>query len=70
MRRLPGLAAAALLLGACVTAEDAATTAFLKDARECELDADDQLRSMGQTDQGIRVLLLRSCMALRGWTGE
>ena len=33
---------------------DSRTTAFLKDARECEEDADAQLRTMSQADQGIR----------------
>jgi hypothetical protein len=47
--------------------EDSRTAAFLKDARECELDADAQLRTVSQADQGIRMLLLQSCMALRGW---
>lgn len=67
MRRRPWLAAVALLLGACAMTEDSRTTAFLKDARECELDADAQLRTVSQADQGIRMLLLQSCMALRGW---
>jgi hypothetical protein len=47
--------------------EDSRTTALLKDARECEMDADAQLRTVSQADQGIRMLLLQSCMALRGW---
>jgi uncharacterized lipoprotein YmbA len=59
--------AVALLLGACAMTEDSRATAFLKDARECELDADAQLRTVSQADQGIRMLLLQSCMALRGW---
>jgi uncharacterized lipoprotein YmbA len=59
--------AVALLLGACAITEDSRTTAFLKDARECELDADAQLRTVSPADQGIRMLLLQSCMALRGW---
>lgn len=59
--------AVALLLGACAMTEDSRTTAFLKDARECELDADAQLRTVSPADQGIRMLLLQSCMALRGW---
>jgi uncharacterized lipoprotein YmbA len=59
--------AVALLLGACAMTEDSRTTAFLRDARECELDADAQLKTASQTDEGIRVLLLQSCMALRGW---
>ena len=58
--------AIALLLGACAMTEDARTTTFFKDARECELDADAQLRTVSQADQGIRMLLLQSCMALRG----
>jgi len=59
--------AVALLLEACAVTEDSRTTAFLKDARECELDADAQLSNMSQADQGIRILFLQSCMALRGW---
>ena len=59
--------AVALVLGACAMTEDSRTTAFLKDARECELAADAQLRTVSQADQGIRILLLQSCMALRGW---
>ncbi len=59
--------AIALLFGACAMTEDSRTTAFLKDARECEGDADAQLRTVSQTDQGIRMLFLQSCMALRGW---
>lgn len=59
--------AVALLLGACAMPEDSRTTAFLKDARECELDADAQLRTVSPADPGIRMLLLQSCMALRGW---
>jgi hypothetical protein len=58
MRRLAWLAVL-LLLTACAT--DRATlernqrdrdTALLKDARECEEDADDQLRAAGQDDPG------------------
>ena len=67
MRRRPWLVVVAVLLGACAMAEDARTTAFLKDARECEVDADAQLKTVSQADQGIRMLLLQSCMALRGW---
>ena len=67
MRRRPWLVAVALLLGACAMTEDSRSTAFLKDSRECELDADAQLKTVSQADQGIRMLLLQSCMALRGW---
>jgi hypothetical protein len=67
MRRRPWLVAVAVLLGACALTEDSRSTAFLKDARECEMDADAQLRTVSQSDQGIRMLLLQSCMALRGW---
>jgi len=67
MRRHPWLVAVALLLGACAITEDSRSTAFLKDARECEMDADAQLKTESQADQGIRMLLLQSCMALRGW---
>ena len=67
MRRRPWLVAVAVLLGACAMTEDSRSTAFLNDARECEMDADAQLKTVNQTDQGIRMLLLQSCMALRGW---
>ena len=67
MRRRPWLVAVAVLLGACAMTEDSRSTAFLKDARECEVDADAQLRTVNQADQGIRMLFLQSCMALRGW---
>ena len=67
MSRRPWLVAVALLLGACAMSEDSRSTAFLKDARECEMDADAQLQTVNQADQGIRMLLLQSCMALRGW---
>ena len=67
MSRRPWLVAVALLLGACAMSEDSRSTAFLKDARECEMDADAQLKTVNQADQGIRMLLLQSCMALRGW---
>jgi len=62
--------AVALLFGACATTENARTTAFLKDAHECESDADNQLREVGRVDPGIRLLFFRSCMVLRGWPGE
>lgn len=67
MRRRPWLVAVAFLLGACAMTEDSRSTAFLKDARECEMDADAQLKTVSQADQGIRMLLVQSCMALRGW---
>jgi uncharacterized lipoprotein YmbA len=67
MRRRPWLVAVAFLLGACAMTEDSRSTAFLKDARECEMDADAQLKTVSEADQGIRMLLLQSCMALRGW---
>jgi uncharacterized lipoprotein YmbA len=67
VRRRPWLVAVAFLLGACAMTEDSRSTAFLKDARECEMDADAQLKTVSQADQGIRMLLVQSCMALRGW---
>ena len=44
MRRRPWLAAIALLLGACAMTGDFRSTAFLKDARECEMEVDAQLK--------------------------
>jgi hypothetical protein len=52
MRRRPWLVAVAFLLGACAMTEDSRGTAFLKDARECEMDADAQLKTVSQADQG------------------
>ena len=49
--------------------EDSRSTAFLKDARECEIDADAQLKTMSQAAQGIRMLLVQSCMALATFEG-
>jgi hypothetical protein len=34
--------------------EDSRSTAFLKAARECEIDADAQRKTLSQADQGIR----------------
>ena len=66
-----------VLLCACATTErDRATaqrerdTALLRDARECEADADSQLQNAGQSDPGIRLLFFQACMGLRGWQSE
>ena len=76
MRRLAWLAVL-LVLTACATDRAVAErnrrdrdTALLKDARECEEDADDQLRNAGQDDPGIRLLYFQACMGLRGWHVE
>jgi hypothetical protein len=67
-----GLALAALLvlLTACASAERDRETALLRDARDCESDADLQLGSSGQNDPGIRLLFFQACMSLRGWRSE
>ena len=77
MRRLAWLAVL-LVLTACAT--DRATverdrqperdTVLLRDAHECEEDADAQLRNAGQDDPGIRLLYFQACMGLRGWRVE
>jgi hypothetical protein len=77
MRRLAWLAVL-LVLTACATdralvertRQRDRDTALLRDARECEEDADDQLRNAGQDDPGIRLLYFRACMGLRGWQVE
>jgi hypothetical protein len=73
MRRL-ACSAILVLLTACATApattERDRETALLRDARECEADADAQLRNAGQDDPGIRLLFFQACMALRGWRSE
>jgi uncharacterized lipoprotein YmbA len=69
MRRHAWIAALALL-AACASAEPDRETALLKDARECEADADTQLGNAGQVDPGLRLLYFQACMSLRGWRSE
>jgi hypothetical protein len=78
MRRLASIAGLALLAGCATTsaltprsspAPDR-DTALLRDARECEEDADAQLQNAGQIDPGIRLLYFQACMGLRGWQIE
>ena len=69
MRRLAWIAVLALLT-ACATAEPDRETALIKDARECEEDADVQLPNAAQSDPGIRLLFFQACMSLRGWRSE
>jgi len=69
MRRLAWIAVLALLTG-CATAERGPETALVRDARECEADADAQLQNAGQRDPGIRLLFFQACMGLRGWQSE
>jgi hypothetical protein len=68
-RRLAGLVLLASLT-ACATAERDRETVLLRDARECEADADAQLQNAGQVDPGIRLLFFQACMSFRGWQGE
>jgi hypothetical protein len=78
MRRLAWIAAMVLLAACAATERDRATpqrdrdrdTALLRDARECEADADSQLQNAGQGDPGIRLLFFQACMGLRGWQSE
>jgi len=70
VRRLAGVWLLGLLIGACATGERSRETAFLRDARECEEDADVQLRNAGRADHSIRFLFFQSCMMLRGWQVE
>lgn len=69
MRRLAWIVVLAVLT-ACATAERDRETALLRDARECEADADTQLENAGQGDPGIRLLFFQACMSLRGWRSE
>ena len=69
MRRLAWIASI-VVLSACATADPARETALLRDARECEEDADNQLRSAGQVDHGLRLLFFKACMTLRGWSSQ
>ena len=68
-RRLARLVLLASLT-ACATAERDRETVLLRDARECEADADSQLQNAGQVDPGIRLLFFQACMSLRGWRSE
>jgi hypothetical protein len=69
MRRLGWITVLALLT-ACASAERVRDTALLKDAQECETDADVQLQNVEQADPGIRLLFFQACMGLRGWRSE
>jgi hypothetical protein len=69
MRHLAWIALLALLM-ACSSAQRDRETALLKDAKECEADADAQLQNAGQNDPGIRLLFFQACMGLRGWQSE
>ncbi len=69
MRRLAWIAALTLL-AACASTERDRQTTLLRDARECEEDADAQLQNAGQNDPGIRLLYFQACMSLRGWQSE
>ena len=76
MRRLVWIAVLALLAACATTARDRETaqrdrdTALLRDAGECEAEADAQLGNAGQGDPGIRLLYFQACMGLRGWQTE
>jgi hypothetical protein len=68
-RTLRWAVATALVLAACAPAERDTTSALLDDARECEVTSNEQLRGTGYgNDTTLRMLVFRSCMALRGWT--
>jgi hypothetical protein len=60
------LALGAALLGAgCARPADPHHAAMVTDAQRCERDAS---RQAGTVDNTVRLLMLRSCMALLGWT--
>jgi len=69
MRPLVWIAGLALLI-ACASTQRERETALLRDARECEADADVQLHNAGENDPGIRLLYFQACMGLRGWPSE
>jgi len=69
MRRLAWIVLVALVT-ACASAHRDRETALLRDAKECEADADAQLQNAGQNDPGIRLLFFQACMGLRGWQSE
>ncbi len=70
MRRRLTWLAVLVSLTACATAERDRETALLRDARECEADADSQLQNALHADPGIRLLFFQACMSLRGWRSE
>jgi len=73
MRRLVWITVLAALTGCATTratTEGGRETTLLRDARECEEDADAQLQNAGQNDPGIRLLFFQACMGLRGWQSE
>ncbi|MGH7305285.1 MAG: hypothetical protein ACRELZ_18525 [Candidatus Rokuibacteriota bacterium] len=69
LRRLAWIAALTML-AACASTERDRQTALLRDAWECEEDADAQLQNAGHGDPGIRLLFFQACMSLRGWQSE
>ena len=69
MRRLTWIAAV-VLLSACASSDHAREAALISDARECEEDADNQLRNAAQVDHAIRLLFFQACMTLRGWPSQ
>jgi hypothetical protein len=78
MRPLALIAGLALLAGCAASGANVPRaapapdrdTVLLRDARECEEDADAQLQHAGQIEPGIRLLYFQACMGLRGWQTE
>src|SRR5262245_66674145 len=78
MRRLALIACLALLAGCAATGANGPRailktdrdTALLRDARECEEDADAQLQNAGQIDPGIRLLYFQAHAGLPVWEPE
>jgi len=70
MRRSLAWLALLPVLAACATTGRDRDTALLRDARECEADADSELQNAGPNDPGIRLLFFQACMGLRGWKIE
>jgi hypothetical protein len=70
------LAAVGLLVGssivmtACASTQQTREARLLRDASECEADADRQLQSVSPADNTVRILFFQSCMMLRGWRAE
>jgi outer membrane biogenesis lipoprotein LolB len=71
MRRLAGVGlVVSLLLTACGSTSPTREATLLRDASECEADADRQLQGLDQADNTVRILFFQSCMMLRGWPGR
>jgi hypothetical protein len=69
-RATVGLLVSLITWTACASTQPTREATLLRDASECEADADRQLESLNQADHTIRILFFQACMMLRGWPGQ